>query len=163
MKFASIGDTNSNITICCKIWLARYASEVATWRADTSFHRQTTVVESNLLVLSSTILHVYCRNPRWSKPQAVYCLCQLMYSVVLVLKLLISATYYCEIAASSQVETYSTSNSIMILLFLLLPSTRNTSMLNLFLPPYLEKTQWSHSVLFVLMLSLWNLESSYSI
>jgi len=29
---------------------------------------------SNLLVLSTTLLHVYCRNPRWRKPQMAYCL-----------------------------------------------------------------------------------------
>jgi len=41
-----------------------------------------------------------------------------MYLVVLVLKQLYSmipATYYCEIAASSQVEIYSTSNSIVFI------------------------------------------------
>ena len=71
-----------------------------------------------------------------------------MYLVVHVLKQLkslIPATYYCEIAASSQVETYSNSNSTMILPFLLLPWTRNASILksilNLVSPPLLEKTQ----------------------
>jgi len=42
-------------------------------------------------------------------------------------EVLISATYYREIASSSQAETYSTSNGIMILPFLLLPWTRNAS------------------------------------
>jgi len=35
MQYALV-DSNSNITICLEIWLAMYASEVATWRADTS-------------------------------------------------------------------------------------------------------------------------------
>jgi len=131
-----------------------YASEVATWRADTSFHRQTTVVESNLLLLSSTILHVYCRNPKWSKTQVVYCLWQLTHLVILVLKPLIPAGYYCKTAASSQVETYSTSNSIRILSFPLLPSTRNTSILNLVLPPLLEKKHSEAMVCFVQRCSL---------
>jgi len=80
----SIRVTNSK-TICCKIWLAVYASELATWRADTSFVVRP-MLYMNLLVLSSTILHVYCRYQRWSKPQVVYCLCQLTHLVVLVLK-----------------------------------------------------------------------------
>ena len=68
--------------------------------------RQTAVVNSNLLVLSTTILHVHCRNPRWRKQQGIFCLRQLTHLVVLVLKQLyslISAAYYCEIAASSPV------------------------------------------------------------
>jgi len=85
----SIGVSNSNITICCKIWLNMIGNvciRSRNWRAYTFFRHQTTAVQFNLLVLLSTILQVYCRNPRWSKPQGVYCLCQEMYLVVLVLK-----------------------------------------------------------------------------
>ena len=35
MQYALV-DSNWNITLCLEIWLAMYASEVATWRADTS-------------------------------------------------------------------------------------------------------------------------------
>ena len=44
----SIRATNSNVAICCKICLAMYASELATWRADTSFRRQNTVVHESV-------------------------------------------------------------------------------------------------------------------
>jgi len=47
--------------------------------------RKTAVIQSNLLVFATTILHVNCRNPRWRKPQATYCLCQQMYLIVLFL------------------------------------------------------------------------------
>ena len=90
------------------------------------------ISQSNLVVLSTTIQHVYCRNPSWCKPQAAYCLCQLTHLAILVLKQLkslIPAAYYCEITVSSQVETHSTCNSIMILSFLFLIWTRNASML----------------------------------
>ena len=125
----STGVTNSNITIY-KTWLAMHASEVATWRADTSFRRQTTVVHFSLLVLSFTILHVFCQNSRWSKPQAVHCLCQLTYLAVLVpnsCSLWHQHLSILKLQASSQVETYSICNSIMILWFLFLQWTRNAS------------------------------------
>jgi len=144
------------------------------WRAYTPFRRQTTVAQSNLLVLSSTILHACCQNPRWSKPQAVYCLRQVMHLVVLILQQLCSL--------------FDTIN-------LLLWNCSQQSRRNIFYP-YLQqyyfhfycwhgqetqvfwrlfeiwfswkKTQWSHIVLCatlfsVLMLVLWHLRSSYSI
>jgi len=61
------------------------ASELSTLWADTSFRSQTTIVHVGyLLVLSFTILQGYCRYPRWSKPQALNCLCQLTHLVFLV-------------------------------------------------------------------------------
>jgi len=141
-----------------------YASEVATWRADTSFHGQTTVVESNLLLLSSPILHVYCRNPKWSKIQAVYCLWQLTHLVILVLKPLIPAGY-CKTAATSQVETHSTSNDTFISIVAI---DKKHKYFKFGFTSIVGKKQWSHGVFcatlfFVLMLNLWNVESSYSI
>jgi len=63
------------------------APELSTSRPDTSFRRQTTIVHAGyLLVLSFTILQRHCRYPRWSKPQAVYCLCQLTHLIFLVSK-----------------------------------------------------------------------------
>jgi len=134
--------------------------------------RQTALVKSNLLVFSPTILHVYCRNTRWRKPQATYCLRQQTHLVVLFLvqlQSLIPAAYYREGAATSQIETYSTSNSIMVLSLLFLTWTRTQVFWRAFeIWFYLRSWQKhrSHHVFCATLfpaLSLWNLRSSCGI
>jgi len=74
----------------------------------------------NLLVLSSSILHVCCRNPRWSKSQAVHCLCQLTHLEVFVLKQLqfnTSSLLCREHAANRLVETYCVLTAIILRYF----------------------------------------------